>query len=302
MLLPRERDFIMEPGNRYRRWAALWLVMILCLLLMSLEIPIPHTTLAVAKNSMIGPFGKVKIMPLGDSITYGEHSSTGGGYRLPLWNELTARGANISFVGSMRNGPPGFDAENEGHRGWEIDQITSNVVNWLIAYRPDIILLHIGTNDIIKNDNPVQAPARLSRLIDQITITLPDAMLIVAQIIPLVRTAKLNAEVIAYNAVIPNIVQAKLALGKHVRYVDMYDAVPASLLPDGIHPNDTGYALMAKMWLRALLPLLNLSSGNRPFSPGPANDSLAIGDRLRINGRFFKARANVRGFHLFGIV
>ena len=150
----------MEPGNRYGRWAALWLAMLLCLLLMSLETPIPHTPLAVAKNSMRESSGKVKIMPLGDSITYGEHSSTGGGYRLPLWNELVARGTHIDFVGSMRNGPPGFDAENEGHRGWEIAQITSHIINWLIAYRPDIILLHIGTNDIIKNDNLGQAPAR----------------------------------------------------------------------------------------------------------------------------------------------
>jgi len=57
----------------------------------------------------------------------------------------------------------------------------------------------------------------------------------------------LNAEVFAYKAAIPGIVQADVAQGKHVHYVDMYDAVSPSMLPDQIHPNDTGYALMAKV-------------------------------------------------------
>ena len=129
-----------------------------------------------------------------------------------------------------------------------------------MTYRPHIILLHIGTNDFVKNDDPPQAPARLSRLLNLITTTLPGATVIVAQILPLPRSAGLNAEVVAYNAAIPGIVQANVAQGKHVQYVDMYHAVPASLLPDQIHPNDAGYALMAKVWLQALLPLLRRSN------------------------------------------
>jgi lysophospholipase L1-like esterase len=42
----------------------------------------------------------------------------------------------------------------------------------------------------------------------------------------------------------------------------MYHAVPPSMLPDQIHPNDAGYALMAKVWLYALLPLLRRSNLN----------------------------------------
>jgi len=40
----------------------------------------------------------------------------------------------------------------------------------------------------------------------------------------------------------------------------MYDAVSASMIPDGIHPNDQGYNRMANVWLNALLPLLQMSS------------------------------------------
>ena len=65
---------------------------------------------------------------------------------------------------------------------------------------------------------------------------------------------------VTYNAAIPGIVQADVAQGKHVHYVDMYDAVPPGMLPDQIHPNDAGYALMAKVWLYALLPILRGSN------------------------------------------
>ncbi|HXX79583.1 MAG TPA: SGNH/GDSL hydrolase family protein [Ktedonobacteraceae bacterium] len=248
------KEFRQRQGNRWLLWIVIGILVLFCLFLLYPNQPSPHAPLARVHSITI------KIMPLGDSITYGAGSSTGGGYRLPLWNGLKERGFSIDFVGSVQTGPPGFDRENEGHPGWEINQIAVKVVNWLITYRPNIILLHIGTNDIFKNDNPAQAPARLSRLLNLITTTLPGATVIVAQIIPLSRSARLNAEVVAYNATIPRIVQIDVARGKHVQYVDMYHAVPPTMLTDQIHPNDVGYFLMANVWLRALLPLLARST------------------------------------------
>ncbi len=229
----------------------LGLLILWCLALVSPALPPTPPVRAGQKSVSIS----IKIMPLGDSITYGQGSSTGGGYRLPLWNELRARGFSIDFVGSVQTGPASFDRDNEGLPGWKIDQIAEQVVSWLITYRPQIILLHIGTNDFVKNDHPALAPARLSRLLDLITSTLPNATVIVAQIIPLPRH-RLNDLVIAYNAAIPSIVRAEAARGRHVQYVDMYHAVSPGMLRDHIHPNDAGYALMAKVWLQALLPLL----------------------------------------------
>jgi lysophospholipase L1-like esterase len=245
-----------RQGNRNLgpRWAVLGLFLLFCLALVSPTLPHPQVPLVSATSTGI------KIMPLGDSITYGQGSSTRAGYRLQLWNNLRVRGFPVEFVGSVLTGPASFERENEGHPGWTIKQITAKVVNWLLTYRPHIILLHIGTNDFVKNDDPTQAPARLSQLLNLITTTLPAALVFVAQILPLPRSARLNAEVVAYNATIPSIVQADVAQGKHVHYVDMYDAVPPSLLPDQVHPNDAGYALMAQVWLHALLPLLGRSN------------------------------------------
>jgi lysophospholipase L1-like esterase len=247
------KEFRQGNGNQWLRWVVVGFLLLFCLALVSPNLPHPQIPLVTANSTGI------KIMPLGDSITYGAGSSTGGGYRFQLWNDLKARGFPLDFVGSLQTGPASFDRENEGHPGWKINQIAAQVVNWLMTYRPNIILLHIGTNDFVKNDDPALAPARLSYLLNLITTTLPGVTVIVAQILPLARSARLNAEVVAYNAAIPRIVQADVTQGKHVHYVDMYHVVPPSMLPDQIHPNDTGYALMAKVWLDALLPLLRRS-------------------------------------------
>ena len=254
MSSPTHKKFRQRNGNQWLRWVVLGCLMLLWLALVPPNLPEPQILLVRANNTGI------KIMPLGDSITYGMGSSTEGGYRFQLWNDLRVRGFPIDFVGSLQSGPASFDRESEGHPGWTINQIAAQVINWLMTYRPHIILLHIGTNDFVRNDDPTQAPARLSQLLNLITTTLPGATVIVAQILPLPRSARLNAEVVAYNATIPSIVQADVAQHKHVEYVDMYHAVPPSMLPDQIHPNDAGYALMAKVWLYALLPLLSRSN------------------------------------------
>ena len=248
-----QKDFRPGSGKHRLRWVVFGFLMLCCLVLLSLHIPLPQIPSVKANSTSI------KIMPLGDSITFGQGSSTGGGYRLPLWKELTARGFPIDFVGSLQDGPDGFNRHHEGHPGWKINQIAAKVVTWLLTYRPDIILLHIGTNDFVKNDDPAQAPVRLSQLLNLITAALPNATVIVAQILPLPRSTRLNAEVVAYNTAIAGIVQADVVQEKHIQYVDMYHAVPPSMLPDQIHPNDAGYALMAQVWLQALLPLLSRS-------------------------------------------
>src|SRR6185437_236993 len=155
--------------------------------------------------------GGVKVMPLGDSITDGY--TVPGGYRIGLWQRFVSGGYTVDFVGSQSNGPASLgDHDHEGHPGWRIDQIDANVVGWLGTYQPHTVLLHIGTNDILQNDDVANAPARLSALIDHITATVPTAEVFVAQIIPLANSSQ-NAQVRTYNAALPAIVSSKVSAG-----------------------------------------------------------------------------------------
>ncbi|MEO6085948.1 MAG: non-reducing end alpha-L-arabinofuranosidase family hydrolase, partial [Umezawaea sp.] len=191
----------------------------------------------------------VKVMPLGDSITDGVGVSGGGGYRVDLWRKLAAAGRSIDFVGSQTNGPGSLpDRNHEGHSGWTIAQVDANAVNWLRTYNPRTVLLHIGTNDL-NQGQAAGAPQRLSSLIDHITAQSPNTDVFVASIIT-IRWA--DQAVQTYNTALRSTVRAKAAAGKRVHLVDMYPAVPVADLPDGIHPNATGYGKMATAWYNAL--------------------------------------------------
>lgn len=210
-------------------------------------------TMAVSGGlAQIGPAyaesnGGVKIMPLGDSITDG--ASVPGGYRTELWKKLVAGKYTVDFVGSMSNGPAGLgDHDHEGHSGWTISQIDAKVVNWLKAYQPRTILLHIGTNDM--NFGAANAPTALGTLLDHITTQAPDAEVFVATIIP---NSIKPQDVQTYNSKIPNVVKTRADAGKHVQLVDMYSKLTTSDLAEGVHPNAGGYAKMAAAWYDALL-------------------------------------------------
>jgi lysophospholipase L1-like esterase len=214
-----------------------------------------------------------KILPLGDSITFGVNDEGNGGYRGPLFASAVAAGRKLTFTGSLSNGPTSisgqmFSQKNEGHSGWGISEVTpgsgSNAgiatVVPMPAFNadsggiPDIILLHIGTNDT-GSLSATQMTADLSAFLDKLISNAPDAYLVVAQIIPLGYD---SAVIKTYNQSIPGLVQQRANAGKHIAIVDMFTGfTPQAMLgSDGIHPNSTGYKFMADHWYSVVGPLL----------------------------------------------
>ena len=203
-----------------------------------------------------------KIMPLGDSITYGkvnENLRELGGYRTELWQQFEADGLTVDFVGSQSTGPNSLgDQDHEGHPGIKIDGIEDNVDDWLKTSMPDIVTLMIGTNDTHK-DSISQMSRELSGLIDKVTQQLPDAQLLAASIPPINPDGQSQRRVqkaIDFNAAIPNIVNGKVAEGKKVKFVDMtsltVDDISSPPEDTGLHPTLDGYSKIADFWYDAL--------------------------------------------------
>lgn len=235
----------------------------------------------------------LKIMPLGDSITYGVTGTKdrdSGGYRTELWNKFLADGLQVEFVGSIFKGADSLSSQNhEGHPGWTIKQISDSVDQWLNTSRPDLILLMIGTNDTKKSSLKTMIE-ELSALIDKITAHSPDAQLFVASIPPIHPSAMPRIRVlraIYFNAAIPNIVNSKVAQKQKVDFVDMrsltINDLTSSLSPNldnGLHPNAQGYHKIANFWHDAVLRVTsNIRSSDRP---------LASKVSLKPSGRSFK--------------
>ena len=191
----------------------------------------------------------LRLEPMGDSITAGNDSTTGNGYRGPLWNELSAEGYALDFVGSAQNGTMS-DPDHEGHSGFRIDQLAAITDSSLATYQPNVVTLMIGTNDLGQNYQVSTAPDRLSALVDQIVRDDPNVTVLVASLIASTNTVVAPAEP-AFNAAIPGIVAAKQSAGQHVGFVDM-SAVTTADLADALHPNDGGYQKMADAWNRGV--------------------------------------------------
>jgi lysophospholipase L1-like esterase len=222
----------------------------------------PSRIAAVEKTSQKA---SLKIMPLGDSITFGTPDRTYGGYRHLLGALLANDGYVIDFVGSRQSGKGAIpDPDNEGHSGWTIAQIRNGIDEngWLETYRPDIILLHIGTNDI-RFGGSGSAPGTLSALLDDMLVRLPQAHIIVARIIPFRRGP--DPEHQSYNAAIPGIIASK---GPRVSMVDMQSILSKSDYADGLHPNASGYDKMARAWEPAIRAVV--SRGKAFISGVPA--------------------------------
>jgi lysophospholipase L1-like esterase len=165
----------------------------------------------------------------------------------------------ITYTGTLQNGPQmvdtvAFPRRYEATSGITIDGISTQITkNNTLAMPADIILVHIGTNDMY-GSNPDGAPQRLGTLLDKLTTGMPNALIAVAKIIPFPAGA---AAVNKFNAAIPGIVQTRVSAGKHIILVDLNKDFPSSgMSNDMVHPNASGYAWMAGPWYNAIGALL----------------------------------------------
>jgi lysophospholipase L1-like esterase len=203
----------------------------------------------------------VRIMPLGDSITGGP-----GCWRALLWDRLQRTGfTNIDFVGTLPGGGcnlANWDGDNEGHGGFQATGIANQnqLPGWLAATHPDIVLMHLGTNDIWGNIPAATILAAYSTLIDQMRVSNPNMKILVAQIIPMTPSGCTWCPpgVSALNNAIPSWAAGKTTAQSPITVVDQFtgfDSV-ADTIGDGVHPDDSGFQKMSDRWYPALVPLL----------------------------------------------
>ena len=204
-------------------------------------------------------------MPLGASITYGIHSSDGNGYRRPLAEHLS--GTNLRFIGSVQSGSMA-DNYNEGHPGATIRD-TANFARASLGYRPNVILLHVGTNDfdtVSPKETTEDAPERLGGLIDDLIFACPDATILVAQLIH-AADPLYEKRIQIFNNRVPDIVAKRANAGHRVMVADMR-SITKQYLGDGIHPTDAGYKIMADIWFAGIKAAHAKGWIQRPIGPG----------------------------------
>ena len=237
----------------------------------------------VVANLATGQWAQaLKIMPLGDSITYGWRQidtnygylqdNLANGYRQPLWAEFTDRDMLINYVGSQSSGTSTLpDHDHAGFPGWKADELATILPSLLGSSAPDAVLLMAGANDVFREDAAQNTVGTdIKAMLNAIASANPATHVYVSTMLP---TAWADAsEVNAVNAVIRSTVQSAIASGQHVTLVEMPGVTTADMY-DGIHPTEAGYAEMAQYWLNAILA----AQGNGGGTPGGTAQAIASG-------------------------
>lgn len=202
---------------------------------------------------------QVRIMPLGDSIT-----SSPGCWRAYLWNRLRTAGfTNIDFVGSGSDGGscnPGFsyDFDNEGHSGFSITGIArdNQLPAWLSAARPDIMVVHLGTNDMWGGHIPLQDKiTAYTTLVGQMRANNPNMKIVIAQIIPMDASGCTTCmgDVTAFNNALVSWAAGLNTTQSPITLVDQwtgFDVIADTF--DRVHPVTSGFIKMGDRFLPAV--------------------------------------------------
>ena len=215
----------------------------------------------------------IRIMPAGDSITYGMGDT--GGYRKYLDYFLKEKGyTNFDFVGPEGSNSASFkyngnsvtyDDNHAGYSGYTIIKQQGGYGGGLYDVlketdavkktQPNIILLIIGTNDMNYNHTESELEKDLHTLLDFMIADMPSDGMIFLSTIPelgggmFMGGGDKTAQVASYNSLVKKVANEYNSNGKQVTFADIHGCLNGTAdLGDGVHPNAVGYEKMGKYW------------------------------------------------------
>ena len=240
----------------------------------------------------------VKIMPIGDSITFGYGED--GGYRKYLDQALKAKEIPFDMVGPEGQNEASFnyngqrvtyDNNHAGYSGYTIKQ-TYPIPSWgengllevlqkknaVKQAQPDIVLLIIGTNDMTANRDLSECSQSLHDLLDYIIGDMPSDSVIFLGSIPEFTAYGGNAQRVAnYNNTVKQVAES---YGDNVQFADVHGCLNgmADMASDKLHPTGAGYEKMGKFWAETIEAYLgNAIEPVDPDSPNVLNTDFENG-------------------------
>ncbi len=196
----------------------------------------------------------LRIMPLGSSSTVGAGSLATAGFRGPLESLLTRDGVAFDMVGSQQSGPPSMaDRDHEGHGGWTMARMQPYVAAWVARQRPDIVLLQVGTNDLITGASAAVAADRLDVMLRTIHATSAASVIVAGVWAPLRTRLPARTE---YTRLSAAVVARHRSAGEPVTFVDTSTLLGPGDVYDGLHPDAAGYRKIAALWDREIRGVL----------------------------------------------
>ncbi|MFI9589035.1 cellulose binding domain-containing protein [Nonomuraea sp. NPDC052265] len=156
---------------------------------------------------------------------------------------------------------------------------------WLAATRPDIVVMHLGTNDVWSNIAAATILGAFTTLVNQMRASNPAMKILVARIIPMnpPTCPDCAQRVVAFDNAIPAWAAATTTAQSPITVVDLWTGFSTSTdTYDGVHPNASGDQKMSDAWYPALTAAL---SGPIP-TPTPTSGGGGCAAVYRITGQW----------------
>ncbi|HWZ93065.1 MAG TPA: GDSL-type esterase/lipase family protein, partial [Polyangiaceae bacterium] len=200
-----------------------------------------------------------------------------------LWQKFADNGrTDFDFVGTRNAGDAcnvsaSYDKDSEGHAGYQVtdvlkavstgrpssadptdpyDASAKDLGTWFDGHPVDLLLLHMGSNDIMKlNASTDSILSAYSAIVARARLSSPNVTVFVAQIIPMNVSScdTCNTQIQALNAAIPGWATTTDTSASHVHVVNQYAGFDVANTIDGIRPNETGSQIMADKWYEAIV-------------------------------------------------
>ncbi len=176
------------------------------------------------------------VLAYGDSLTAGYQLPPGQGFAPLLEKALRAKGRDVKVVGAGVSG----DTSTQGRAR----------LDWVLAglkQAPDVVVLELGANDMLRGQPPATARANLDAMVK--AFKAKGSRVLVAGMRASPNLGR--SYVTAFEGLYPAVAQAnKVAL--YPFFLDGVAAQPGLLLSDGMHPNARGVQVIVKRILPAV--------------------------------------------------
>jgi lysophospholipase L1-like esterase len=131
---------------------------------------------------------------------------------------------------------------------------------WLEGYTPDIVLLHIGTNDVFASQTTASTAGEIKQILEALRSDNPKVQVLLAKLIS-TENPDSNQRINELNREIEGIAASTSTIESRVVVVDQnlgFDVSEDTY--DGIHPNLTGEVKMAEKWSEAIVEAVAILS------------------------------------------